>query len=183
MLSGEWQWGPSGSPRVQTSDTGSLWPAPAAHPVGTCQPEHPADVSTFVAIAFETDFREINHRLKYFKEYISLLFLHSYYITILLSFLLGLFFVCIVKLKVSYVYVQRNPDLHTFHQKESLSFSWWKDSLIAQERMQPSLIVGSPGNTLWVTGILTCQDLCYQWLNGCPTRFRWNHEIAVSNTV
>ena len=60
---------------------------------------------------------------------------------------------------------------HVFHQKESLSFSW-EGLTNSPERMQPSLIVGSPGNTLWVTGILTCQDLCYQWLNGCPTRFR-----------
>lgn len=69
---------------------------------------------TFVVIAFETGFREINHRLKYFKEYhISLLFLH-FYITILLSFLcVFFFFVCIVKLKVLYVYAQRSPDLHT----------------------------------------------------------------------
>ena len=51
---------------------------------------------TFVAIAFETDFREINHRLKYFKEYISLLFLHSYYITILLSFLWVFFFLSVL---------------------------------------------------------------------------------------
>ena len=40
---------------------------------------------------------------------------------------------------------------HVFHQKESVSFSW-EGLTNSPERIQPSLTVGSPGSTLWVTG-------------------------------
>ena len=43
---------------------------------------------------------------------------------------------------------------HVFHQKESLRFSW-EGLTNSPERTQPSLTAGSPGSTLWVTGILT----------------------------
>ena len=89
---------------------------------------------TFVVIAFETGFREINHRLKYFKEYhISLLFLH-FYITILLSFLCVFFFFCLYCKAQSLICVcSKEPWFtHMCSIRKKAFVSRGKDSLIVQ---------------------------------------------------
>ena len=94
VLSGEWQWGTSDPPESSRVTWGAFGPPHAAHPWALAS-QMTQQMFTFMVIAFETGFREINCRLKYFKEYhISLLFLHSYYVIFCYHFF-GSFFLSV----------------------------------------------------------------------------------------
>ena len=95
VFSGEPQWGTSDPPESSRVTWGAFGPPRAAHPWALAS-QMTQQMFTFVVIAFETGFREINCRLKYFKEYhISLLFLHSYYVIFCYHFFGSFFFFCL----------------------------------------------------------------------------------------